>query len=116
MSDVSRRHFASTTASSHAIEAPWPEDGETACAASPMMIIVSRCQVGTEGMSYWLKPTKLSRVAWTIAAAGVLSCLKRSIKRCFHCALVVAASSSRLNACALGGLANHQISPEGLTV
>ncbi|GAA1846027.1 hypothetical protein GCM10009836_27010 [Pseudonocardia ailaonensis] len=50
-SDTSRRHLASTIASSRAMEAPCPEAGEVACAASPMITMRSRCQCGTGGMS-----------------------------------------------------------------
>ena len=42
----------STTASSIAMDAPCPEEGEVACAASPMMTIRSLCHVGTVGKSY----------------------------------------------------------------
>src|SRR5215470_5717109 len=49
MAGWSRRHLASTTASSAAREAPWPEVGAGACAASPMITIWSLCQAGTRG-------------------------------------------------------------------
>jgi hypothetical protein len=42
----SRRHLASTTASSMDGEAPCPEVGDGACAASPMTIIRPLCQAG----------------------------------------------------------------------
>src|SRR5262249_8530815 len=32
---------------------PWPEAGETACAASPMITIEALCQTGTSGRSDW---------------------------------------------------------------
>src|SRR5215207_6229409 len=99
-----------------AMEAPCPDAGETACAASPMMIIDPLCQVGTEGMSYWLVPASSCVVARMISTAGVASPENSSINRCFHCPVVVAASSAMVSSLALAGLANHQISPDGLSV
>ena len=47
----SRRQRASVTASSNAIEAPWPDAGDAAWTASPTRTMPSRCQVRTVGMS-----------------------------------------------------------------
>src|ERR687893_897373 len=116
MSGRSRRHLASMTASSMAMEAPCPEAGEVACAASPTMTIGPLCQVGTDGTSYWLVAGSSPVVASMISTAGLASSAKRSISHRFHCSVVVAASSALVSSLALGGLANHQISPEGLTM
>src|SRR5215207_3706118 len=99
-----------------AMEAPCPELGEVACAASPTMIIGPLCHIGTEGMSYWLVPVSSPVVERMISTAGVASPENSSISCCFHCSFVVAASSALVGSISLGGLANHQISPEGLTV
>jgi hypothetical protein len=48
---TSRRHWPSTTASSIAIEAPWPDEGDVACAASPTSTMRSLNQRGTVGKS-----------------------------------------------------------------
>jgi hypothetical protein len=80
------------------------------------MIIGPLYQVGTDGMSYWLVPGSSPVVASMISTAGVASSAKRPSSRCFHCSVVVAASSALVSSLALGGLANHQISPEELTV
>src|ERR671917_1353583 len=109
---MSLRHLASTTASSMAIEAPCPEAGEVACAASPTMTTGPLVQVGTHGMSYWLEPESSPVAARMISAAGVASSTNRSIRRSFQCS-VVAASSALVSSLALGGLANHQTSPVG---
>src|SRR5215208_1695930 len=50
VSGRSRRHLESTTASSIAIDAPCPEEGAVACAASPMMTSEPLCQVGTDDL------------------------------------------------------------------
>jgi len=65
----------------------WPRggvEGETACAASPMMTMRSLCQAGMGGRSYWLPSTIPEVVAATICAAGPRSCSSRLISADFH--------------------------------
>ncbi len=47
----SRRHLASTTLSSMAMEAPWAAFGAAACAASPMITMVSENHRGVVARS-----------------------------------------------------------------
>src|SRR3712207_4102294 len=110
---TSRRHLASTTASSIAMDAPCPEEGAVACAASPMMIMDPLYQVGTEGRSYVAQPASFPGVDRMISTAGESSPAKRSISISLHCSVPMAASSALVGSSARGGLANHQTSPEG---
>src|ERR671911_1428385 len=113
MSGRSRRHLATTTASSMAMDAPCPEEGAVACAASPMTIIDPLVQVGTEGRSYVAQPASFPGVEPMISTAGVASPAKRSTNIFFHCSVLIAASSALVGSSARGGLANHHTSPEG---
>ena len=54
-----------------ASEAPCPEVGEGACAASPMMIIRSVCQFGRGGMVW----TGLAARWWPVASISALLAL-----------------------------------------
>ena len=81
-----------------------------------MMIIRSRCQTGTRGMSYWL-PTAMSLVVEaTIRAAGLLSSASRPASRSLTSAGLTSRICSRVSSWRDGGLANHHTWPSGLTV
>src|SRR5215471_2550353 len=81
-----------------------------------MITIEPRRQVGTGGMEDWLTTISLSVQFRIITEAGEASSANNSIRYCFHCSELVATRRSRDNSCRLRGFANHQISPEGLTV
>jgi hypothetical protein len=68
-----RRDLASTTASSMESEAPCPEVGEGAWAASLMTIIRPLCQAGRCGMEWMGLIGIISGVAWMSGAAGPAS-------------------------------------------
>ena len=103
----SRRHFASTIASSIAIEAPWPELGEVAWAASPRITIASRRHVGTTGMSYTGKAASSSAVAEIISRAGPRSSAKSASSCVFHSAGEIAPRFSRVGATSHAMFANQ---------
>ena len=110
----SRRHWASTTASSAAMEAPWPEVGEGAWAASPTITIGPRCQVGTLGRSWVLSPASSRWPSAIRPLAGPWSPANSSTSWRRHWSGLVAARSAALTA-GRGTLANQTAPPPGST-
>ena len=110
---ASRSDLASTTASSIDSEAPWPEVGEGAWAASPITIIRPRCHTGSRGMA-WIGLIGISSVvARTSASAGPASPANSSSSRRRHSSSPIARSSPAAGSSRCGTLANHQTSPSG---
>jgi hypothetical protein len=96
------------------MEAPWPEVGEGAWAASPTITIGPLCQVGTDGRSWVLSPAS-SRVPAAIRSpAGPWSPVNSSTSWRRHCSGLVAARSAAVTA-GRGTLANQTVPPSGST-
>ena len=85
-SSVSRNDFAGTTASSMDSEAPWPELGDGACAASPMTTMRRPCQRGRCGIAWIgvIVANSAAGVARISGSAGPASPAKSPSRRARH--------------------------------
>src|SRR4029453_6634049 len=98
-------------AASMALEGPCPDEGDAACAASPMITARPRRHTGTRGRSKVFHGPSTSSVARMIPPAGIAAPANGPPNGARH-----SAAGTGPVGCLLGGLANHHTEPSGATL